>query len=87
MYKVVKAFHDLKDVKKTKSGNVYYEYNVGDTYPRNGLNPSEERIAELSGENNKQGTPLIKLVEETVKEDKEEATVKDSSKKTKSSAK
>lgn len=87
MYKVVKAFHDLKDVKKTKSDNVYYEYNVGDTYPRNGLNPSEERIAELSGENNKQGTPLIKLVEETVKEDKEEATVKDSSKKTKSSAK
>lgn len=87
MYKVIKAFYDLEDVKKTKSGNVYYEYNVGDTYPRNGLNPSEERIAELSGENNKQGTPLIKLVEETVKEDKEESTVKDSSKKTKSSAK
>lgn len=64
MYKVVKAFHDLKDVKKTKSGNVYYEYNVGDTYPRNGLNPSEERIAELSGSNNLQKTPLIELIEE-----------------------
>ena len=87
MYKVVKAFHDLKDVKKTKSGNVYHEYNVGDTYPRNGLNPSEERISELSGDNNKQGTPLIKLVKENVKEDKEEETIKDSSKKIKSSAK
>lgn len=64
MYKVVKAFHDLKDVKKTKSGNVYYEYNVGDTYPRKGLKPSEERIAELSGSNNLQKTPLIELIEE-----------------------
>lgn len=73
MYKVVKAFHDLKDVKKTKSGNVYYEYNVGDTYPRNGLNPSEERIAELSGSNNLQKTPLIELVEEENPETPKEA--------------
>lgn len=86
MYEVIKAFHDLKDAKKTKSGTVYFEYNVGDTYPRNGLNPSEERIAELAGNNNKQGTPLIKLVEETGKEDKEEATSKAPSKKTKASA-
>ena len=64
MYKVVKAFHDLKDVKKTKSGNAYYEYNVGDTYPRKGLEPSKDRIAELAGKNNKQGTPLIELVDD-----------------------
>ena len=86
MYEVIKAFHDLKDAKKTKSGTVYFEYNVGDTYPRNGLNPSEERIAELAGNNNKQGTPLIKLAEETGKEDKEDATSKAPSKKTKASA-
>lgn len=78
MYKVVKAFHDLKDVKKTKSGNVYHEYNVGDTYPRNGLNPSEERIGELSGDNNKQGTPLIKLVEDEVAESTVKKIVKKS---------
>lgn len=64
MYKVIKAFHDLKDAKETKSGKVYYEYDVGDIYPRKGLTPSEERIAELAGSNNKQGTPLIELVEE-----------------------
>lgn len=64
MYKVIKTFHDLQDVKKTKNGDVYFEYKVGDTYPRNGLDPSEERIAELAGKNNKQGTPLIELVED-----------------------
>lgn len=64
MYKVIKAFYDLKDATKTKSGNAYHQYMAGDTYPRKGLNPSEERIAELSGRDNKQGTPLIELVEE-----------------------
>lgn len=64
MYKVIKAFADLQDVKKTKSGNIYFEYEVGDTYPRKGVSHTEERIAELAGSENKQGTPLIKLVEE-----------------------
>ena len=64
MYKVIKAFADLQDVKKTKSGNIYFEYEVGDTYPRKGVSPTEDRIAELSGCDNKQGTPLIKLVED-----------------------
>lgn len=64
MYKVIKAFHDLKDVKKTKSGDLYHEYEIGDEYPRKGLKPSEERIAELSGSNNLQKTPLIELIEE-----------------------
>lgn len=63
MYRVIKDFADLNDFKKTKSGNVYYEYSVGDTYPRRGMSPSAERIAELSGSNNKQGVPLIELVE------------------------
>lgn len=56
MWKVVKYFTDLQD-----DG---YAYNVGDIYPREGLNPSEERIAELSSKQNKQGVPLIKEVKQ-----------------------
>ena len=61
MYKVIKRFHDLQDVTKTKSGDVYHEYNVGDTFPRKGKEVSEERIAELAGDGNRQGLPLIEL--------------------------
>lgn len=50
-YKVIKLFDDLKDND--------YRYEVGDTYPRKGLKPSEARIKELLGEKNLQGTPLI----------------------------
>ena len=56
MYKVIKYFTDLLD-----NG---YPYSVGDTYPRQGMTANKERIAELAGCNNKQGQPLIKLVEE-----------------------
>lgn len=55
MYKVIKYFTDLKDKN--------HPYNVGDTFPRKGLKVDEERIAELSGNENKQGTPLIEKVE------------------------
>ena len=64
MYRVIKAFADLQDVKKTKSGDLYHEYEIGDEYPRKGLKPSEERIAELSASDNLQKTPLIELIEE-----------------------
>lgn len=64
MYKVIKHFHDLQDATKTKSGVVYREYNVGDEYPRKGLKVSEDRLKELAGKDNKQGTPLIKEVKE-----------------------
>ena len=53
-YKVIKLFTDLKD------GG--HRYNVGDPYPREGVEVSDERIAELSGSNNRQKTPLIKEV-------------------------
>lgn len=76
MHKVIKAFADLQDVKKTKSGNIYFEYEVGDTYPRKGVSPTEDRIAELSGCDNKQGTPLIKLVEEEKPADEKPAEEK-----------
>lgn len=64
MYKVIKQFHDLQDVTKTKNGNVYHEYKVGDEFPRKGLKVSEERLKELSGKDNKRGTPLIEEVKE-----------------------
>lgn len=55
MYKVVRYFTDLQD-----NG---HPYKVGDAFPRNGLTVSKERLAELSGYNNKQRTPLIVLDE------------------------
>lgn len=62
MFKVIKYFTDLKD-----NGHAY---NVGDTYPREGLEPSEERCTELAGSNNKLGCPLIAVAEETKSLDK-----------------
>lgn len=56
MYKVIKFFTDLQDND--------HPYDVGDIFPRKGLTVSEERLAELASSNNKQGKPLIKLVEE-----------------------
>lgn len=53
-YTVVRHFTDLLDNN--------YKYVEGDVYPRKGYTPSEERIAELSSENNKQKTVLIKAV-------------------------
>ncbi len=51
MYKVIKYFTDLQD-----KGHAY---NEGDVYPRVGLEPSPERIKELSGKKNKRKEPLI----------------------------
>lgn len=58
-FEVIKYFTDLQDENRP--------YNVGDTYPREGYEPSLERIAELSGNDNKQGVPLIKAVVERKK--------------------
>ena len=65
MYKVVKHFADLQDNN--------YEYKAGDTFPRRGLVVSEERLAELAGSANKQGVPLIQLVEPKTKRAKKTA--------------
>lgn len=51
MYKVLISFADLKDDK--------YIYAKGDAYPREGYKPTEERIAELSGNENAFGQPII----------------------------
>lgn len=54
MFKVIKYFTDLQDNS--------YEYKVGDEYPRKGLEPTADRIIELSGSDNKRGEPLIKEI-------------------------
>ena len=56
MYKVIHYFTDLQDNN--------HEYNVGDTFPRIGLEVSEKRLAELAGSDNEQYTPLIEKVED-----------------------
>lgn len=53
-YEVIHFFTDLLDNE--------HAYNVGDSFPRKGVEVTEERLKELSGPNNKQGTPLIKEV-------------------------
>jgi hypothetical protein len=53
-YEVVKTFADLQDNR--------HLYNVGDTFPHEGAEVSEDRLKELSGSSNKLGTPLIKEV-------------------------
>lgn len=59
-YKVIHYFEDLQD----KS----HPYSVGDIFPRSGLTVSEERLAELSSENNRRKKPLIKKIEEVLEE-------------------
>ena len=54
MYRVKKAFTDLKD-----NGHVYQ---AGDEYPRKGTKPSKARITELSTTANKRGEILIEAV-------------------------
>lgn len=56
MYTVIKHFTDLQDSN--------YKYKEGDVYPRKGYTPSEERIKELSGTENKQKTALIQVITE-----------------------
>lgn len=56
MYRVIKYFTDLQD------GNHAYE--VGDTYPREGLTVSDARIAYLASKDNRQYEPVIEQVVE-----------------------
>lgn len=66
MYKVIKYFVDLQDNN--------HPYNAGDIFPRSGLVVSEGRLAELAGSENKQGVPLILLVEEKSKKTRAKKT-------------
>lgn len=63
MYEVIRKFKDLKDDE--------HIYEVGDVFPREGVEVSLSRIRELSGNDNKIGEPLIveKVVDEPVIEE------------------
>jgi hypothetical protein len=67
MYRVLEYFTDLKD-----NG---YEYKAGDTYPREGYEPSAERIEELSTDKNVRKRPVIELITASKTVVIEEATV------------
>ena len=54
MYVVKVFFTDLQDNN--------YAYNVGDTFPRDGMAVTADRIKELSGTQNKRGIALIEEV-------------------------
>ena len=58
MYRVIKAFADLK---------ASHVYHVVDTFPHNGVDIDAERIAELEGDKNRIGVPLIEAIEEKQK--------------------
>ena len=68
MFRVIKHFVDLQDNN--------YKYDVGDTYPRKGLNVLQSRINELASHKNKQKTPLIEEIPEKVEETKQEKKTK-----------
>lgn len=55
-YRVVKYFTDLHDSE--------HAYNVGDIYPRDGVDVTDSRIKELLGNENLQGHPLIEKVKD-----------------------
>ena len=54
MYKVIYRFSDLQDEN--------HIYNIGDIYPRKGVDVAEDRITELLSSENKIGQPLIEKV-------------------------
>ena len=58
MYRVIKAFTDLK---------ASHVYHVGDTFPHNGVDIDAERIAELASDKNRLEVPLIEEIEEKPK--------------------
>ena len=60
MYTVLEGFYDLQDARPCGLlAHVYHEYNVGDAYPRDGYEPTAERIRELSTDDNARGHALI----------------------------
>ena len=68
MYRVIKHFVDLQDNN--------YKYDVGDTYPREGLNVLQSRINELATNKNLQKTPLIEEIPEKVEDPKKRKEIK-----------
>lgn len=69
MYKVIRYFTDLQDSN--------HAYNVGDTYPRQGVAVTGARVAELASAKNRQGVQLIEEVIESVPETVAEVTAEE----------
>ena len=67
MYRVIKHFVDLQDSN--------HKYDIGDIYPRKGLNVLQSRINELASNKNRQGVPLIDEIPEKVEEPKKKKSV------------
>lgn len=67
-YRVIEGFYDLQD--QDGKGNCHL-YDKGDIYPREGTQPTEERIAELSGKDNKRSQPLIEEILEGIPQEEE----------------
>ena len=56
MYRVIKFFRDLKDNN--------HAYHVGDSFPHDGMEVTEDRLLELSTDANRRHEPLIEKVED-----------------------
>lgn len=70
-YEVICTFKDLED-----NNHIYIEGK--DTYPRENLNPTSERINELASKENKIGRPLIRKITKKQEINKNEKAIKQS---------
>lgn len=55
-YKALTTFTDLQDDN--------HRYHAGDTFPREGLEVSDERLEELSSDKNRRHKPVIEKIED-----------------------
>lgn len=67
-YRAKVTFADLNDGKRL--------YHEGETFPRDGLTVTEERLSYLSGSGNLMGYPLIEKVDEEPTEEPEKPVVR-----------
>ena len=68
MYRVIKYFVDLQDSN--------HKYDIGDIYPRKGLNVLQSRINELASNKNRRGIPLIEEIPDEEAPKKKKSTKK-----------
>lgn len=68
MYQVLEMFADLQDHNRV--------YQPGDSFPREGLTVSPERLAELAGSDNKRKRPVIAEIQEEPQPEEEQSARK-----------
>ena len=70
MYKVIYRFADKLDKD--------YIYEIGNTYPREGVDVTDERLAELASNGNAIGQPIIEeIMEEPVETEEESVEIEE----------